>query len=81
VELSAREIEIREIEMISFSPPVLEIRVLCSKGTYIRSLARDIGMKLGTGAYLSGLVRTAIGPFSCRDALSIEDFERNLILL
>jgi len=81
VALTAREIDIREIEMVSFSMHQIEIRVLCSKGTYIRALARDIGLKLDSGAHLAGLVRTSIGSFTLNDALSIEDFERNLVLL
>jgi tRNA pseudouridine55 synthase len=67
--------------MVSFLMHQVEIRVLCSKGTYIRALARDIGVKLDSGAHLAGLVRTAIGSFTLNDALSIEDFERNLVLL
>ena len=81
VTLTAKEIDIREIEMISFAMQQIEIRVLCSKGTYIRALARDIGLRLDSGAHLAGLVRTAIGSFALNDALSIEDFERNLVLL
>jgi tRNA pseudouridine55 synthase len=81
VELDAREIEIRHIEMISFRKPVLEIRVVCSKGTYIRALARDIGFSLGSGGHLTGLNRTAIGSFSLKDAMGIEEFQRNLVLL
>jgi len=81
VTLTAREIEITHIELVSFALKYIEIRVLCSKGTYIRALARDIGVKLNTGAHLAGLVRTAIGDFTLPNALSIEDFERNLVLL
>jgi tRNA pseudouridine55 synthase len=81
VELPRREIEIRSVELIRFELPVVEFIVICSKGTYVRSLARDIGTSLGSGAYLSGLVRTAIGNFLLRDAIKIEEFERNLVLL
>lgn len=55
--------------------PTLTIRVVCSKGTYIRALARDIGQALGTGAYLSGLIRTRIGPYRLADCLDPDDFE------
>ncbi len=69
------------IELIRFELPVIEFRVVCSKGTYVRSLARDIGTALGSGAHLTGLVRTAIGNFLLKDAIKIEEFERNLVLL
>jgi tRNA pseudouridine55 synthase len=81
VDLPRKEIEIRAVELIRFELPVIEFRVVCSKGTYIRSLARDIGTALGSGAYLTGLVRTSIGNFSLKDAIKIEEFERNLVLL
>jgi tRNA pseudouridine55 synthase len=81
VDLPMKEIEIRSIELIRFVLPVIEFRVVCSKGTYVRSLARDIGKELGSGAHLTGLVRTSIGDFSLKDAIKIEEFERNLVLL
>jgi tRNA pseudouridine55 synthase len=81
VDLPMKEIEIRSIELIRFELPVIEFRVVCSKGTYVRSLARDIGTLLGSGAHLTGLVRTAIGNFLLKDAIKIEEFERNLVLL
>jgi tRNA pseudouridine55 synthase len=81
IDLPMKEIEIRSIELIRFDNPVLEFSVVCSKGTYIRSLARDIGTALGSGAHLTGLVRTSIGSFSLKDAIKIEEFERNLVLL
>jgi tRNA pseudouridine55 synthase len=68
-------IHIREIELISFCPTELKIRVVCSKGTYIRSLARDIGLSLKSGGYLSALERTAIGPFHLDKAFEIEKFQ------
>jgi tRNA pseudouridine55 synthase len=61
-------IEIFEIELVDFSPPEVTVRVVCSKGTYIRSLAHDLGQKLGVGAYLSGLRRTRNGDFTIEDA-------------
>jgi len=81
VDLPMKEIEIRLIELIRFELPVVEFRVVCSKGTYVRSLARDIGTALGSGAHLTGLVRTSIGSFLLKDAIKIEEFERNLVLL
>ena len=80
-EMPPREITIYEMSLISMNLPVIEIRVVCSKGTYIRSLAFDLGRKLQSGAHLSGLIRTAIGEFSLKDSLSIEDFERNFVFL
>lgn len=61
VELKPKLLVIDEIEVLDFSLPVLKIRVVCSKGTYIRALARDIGKALNSGAYLTGLERTRIG--------------------
>jgi tRNA pseudouridine55 synthase len=81
LELQPKEITIYEISLISFEMPQIELKVVCSKGTYIRSLARDIGYNLDSGAYLSGLIRTAIGEFSLSEALGIEEFERNFIFL
>jgi tRNA pseudouridine55 synthase len=81
IELPMKEIEIRIMELIRFELPFIEFRVVCSKGTYVRSLARDIGTALGSGAHLTGLIRTSIGNFSLSDAIKIEEFERNLVLL
>lgn len=89
-ELAARKVTIREFEITAFrhSPnekaltgELLEFdfRVSCSKGTYIRSLARDFGLALGSGAYMSALCRTKIGEYRLEAALSIEDFEKMLI--
>lgn len=80
-ELPPKEITIYSISLTDCNLPNIEICVLCSKGTYVRSLARDIGIKLRSGAHLTGLVRTGIGNFSLQNALSIEDFERNLVFL
>ena len=72
IELPAREIEIYEINILDFSWPSLKIDVKCASGTYIRSLARDIGKALGTGGYCSGLVRTEIGKFKLEDAIDLK---------
>jgi tRNA pseudouridine55 synthase len=74
VELKARCITIKEFEITSVDLPVVGFRVVCSTGTYIRSLAHDMGQALGTGAYLSVLRRTRIGAFSVEEAVSIEGF-------
>lgn len=72
VELKAKPLEIKELELLEFTGESLKIRVVCSKGTYIRALARDIGEALGSGAHLTALRRTRIGDKSEKDALSIE---------
>lgn len=75
VERPAKPITIHEIEISRIELPYADFRVVCSKGTYIRSLARDIGEHLGTGAYLSALRRTRSGPFLVEEAASIEEVE------
>ncbi len=72
MELRPREVSIKEFEVTSVDKPVVSFRVVCSKGTYIRSLARDFGQALGTVAYLSELCRTRIGEFKLADALTID---------
>ena len=76
--IKEKEIKINEFKILNFSSPVIEFYISCSKGTYIRSLARDIGLRLGCGAYLSELRRTKIGNFDVDDASTIEEFEFNL---
>ena len=75
VALKAARINIYATQLIEYRPPVLKVAVQCSKGTYIRAFARDLGVALGSGAYLSGLVRTASGGFSIGNALTMEDFQ------
>ncbi|UCB53330.1 MAG: tRNA pseudouridine(55) synthase TruB [Candidatus Zixiibacteriota bacterium] len=65
-----RKVEIREISVMDVNVPYVELKVSCSKGTYVRSLAHDVGQKLGCGAYLFSLRRTRVGPFGLQDALS-----------
>ena len=81
LELHARKIEIKEIEVLKFESPQLIIRITCGKGTYIRSLARDLGESLGCGAYLTGLRRTRIGSNIIENGWSIENFEKSLALM
>jgi Pseudouridine synthase len=69
---------IKEFEITKMELPVVNFRVVCSTGTYIRSLANDFGNALGCGAYLSSLCRTRIGSFKLEDALSVEQFENSL---
>jgi tRNA pseudouridine55 synthase len=72
VERQPNEITIYKIELIKYNYPLLKIRVDCSTGTYIRTLAHDIGQKLGCGAYCTELVRTKIGPHELKDAQEIK---------
>jgi tRNA pseudouridine55 synthase len=71
-ELSARKVFVRRIELLRIEKPNIEIRVFCGKGTYIRSLARDLGRRLGWGATVERLVRCAIGPYRLEYSLSLE---------
>jgi tRNA pseudouridine55 synthase len=80
-ELEPRKITIYSISLTRVDLPIIEIHVRCSKGTYIRSLARDIGILLNSGAHLIGLVRLSIGCFLLKDAMNIEEFEKNLVFL
>jgi len=73
VEIPPRPIVIHSIDVLDYTWPVLTLDVYCGKGTYIRSLARDIGVALATGGYLSRLVRTAIGPFTIEQAIRLDD--------
>jgi tRNA pseudouridine55 synthase len=68
----------REIELMSFTIPEIRIRMVCSKGTYVRSFARDFGIALSSGSYLSALERTAIGSYHVRNAYSIEKFKEHI---
>ncbi|OIP82273.1 MAG: tRNA pseudouridine(55) synthase TruB [Porphyromonadaceae bacterium CG2_30_38_12] len=71
--LQPKLLVIDEIEILSFAMPILKLRVVCSKGTYIRALARDIGLALGSGAHLTALERTRIGEISTKDCWEIDD--------
>jgi tRNA pseudouridine55 synthase len=72
LELAPRTVRIDGIDVLEFDYPRLRIDVRCGKGTYIRSLARDLGDRLGCGAYLGGLRRTRVGPFRPEDAISLD---------
>lgn len=78
VKLEPRKITIKEFEITKVEMPVVHFKVVCSTGTYIRSLANDFGAALGCGAYLSSLCRTRIGSFLLDDAMSIEGFEASI---
>jgi tRNA pseudouridine55 synthase len=74
VEIRPREVTISEFEITEVQLPVIKFRVVCSKGTYIRSLVRDFGATLNNGAYMSGLRRTRIGQFHVSEAYQLSEF-------
>jgi len=78
VELKPNKIVIYSIEIMKVELPIVTLKLLCSKGTYIRAFARDFGIALQTGAYLIDLRRTKIGDFSVENALGIKEFEEKL---
>jgi len=75
VQIKSRNIRINELEILGIEMPYVHFRVSCSKGTYIRSLAHDIGKALNSGAWLCKLQRTKIGEHSLKNAIDIQDFE------
>lgn len=77
-ELKAKPIVIDELELLECQLPDLKVRVLCSKGTYIRALARDIGQALGSGGYLTDLRRTRVGDYSIDQCITLEELEHFL---
>lgn len=78
VEIEAKAVEISEIELEEFALPFMTIRVVCGKGTYIRSLARDIGKALGSGAYLTALRRTRVGDVRVENCMKFAEFKAEL---
>lgn len=78
VKLDPRKVTISVFEITDIKMPVISFRVVCSTGTYIRSLANDYGEALGCGAYLSSLCRTRIGEFELKDAKTVEEFEKEV---
>lgn len=75
VEIKSREVKIEKFEITDINMPKIQFRVICGKGTYIRSLAYDFGLALNSGAHLSSLRREKIGNFDLKDAFSIESFQ------
>ena len=73
LELKPRAVTVSVFEITSIKKPIVNFRIVCSKGTYIRSLARDFGNELGVGAYLASLCRTRIGNFKLEDAKQLEE--------
>jgi tRNA pseudouridine55 synthase len=74
-EMRAASIEIYNLELLDYSAPTAKIRINCSKGTYVRSFARDLGLALNSGAYLSRLRRTASGEYNVANALTVDEAE------
>jgi len=81
VELKAKKVTIKSIELLSFEWPILKIRVICSKGFYIRSIARDICTCLDTGGYLDSLTRTRMGDYSLEQAVDLKQLQENRDLI
>ncbi len=73
VELKAKSLVIEELEMLPSELPELKLRIVCSKGTYIRALTRDIGVALGSGAHLTALCRTRVGDITLKDCLTVDE--------
>jgi tRNA pseudouridine55 synthase len=80
-EMPERRVTIGSIRILAYEEPFLRVSVACGKGTYIRSLARDLGRALGTCGYVTGLRRTAVGTFHVQDAIRPEDFKPSAHLL
>jgi tRNA pseudouridine55 synthase len=78
IELKARDIEIINFEITTINMPNVSFKINCTKGTYIRSIARDFGLALNSGAYLSALCRTKIGSFDVLNALTPEEFIKQI---
>ena len=79
-EINSREIEIKEFELTQINLPFVDFRIICSKGTYIRSLSRDFGLALKSGAHLTKLIRTRIGEFSLIHAITPQEFSENIYI-
>lgn len=77
VKMKERIVEIKKIEILNYNYPFLKIKVSCGKGTYIRSLARDIGEFLKTGGFLFSLQRTRVGQFKLKNAYEVFEFKKN----
>ena len=79
--MPSRKVTIYELELIDYDYPVITLEAKVSSGTYIRSLAEDLGAALATGAYLSGLVRTEVGEYRLADAVELDQCDNQTILL
>jgi len=79
IELAARPVTIHALELVAYAPPLLTLRLRCSRGTYVRSLARDLGEELGCGAHLKSLCRTRVGPYLLADSVTVAAFIKSLV--
>jgi len=79
VTLAARPIEIYQLQVVAWQPPTLTLAIECSKGTYIRSLAYELGEHIGCGAYLSALCRTRSGPFQLAESITLEQLAEGIM--
>ncbi len=73
VKTEPRRVKVYDLQVLNYTPPVVEIIVHCGSGFYVRSLAHDLGEQIGCGAHLSGLIRTDVGEYQLKDAFSIEE--------
>jgi len=80
VEREPRRVVVSRLDLVGFSPPEARLSLDCSKGTYVRSLAEDLGRELGCGAAVAGLRRTRVGPFTLEDALSLDELARRAVI-
>ena len=78
IEIKARNVIIHNFKLTEIKIPKIKFTIECSKGTYIRSIAHDFGLKLNNGAFLSNLIRTKIGSFDIKDAKTIDEFKKEL---
>ena len=78
IEIEARKVNVHSFEITVIKMPKISFEIMCSKGTYIRSIAHDFGVSLSSGSHLTKLCRTAIGNYKLQDALDIVDFEKQL---
>ena len=78
ITLKKRNIFVKELELIKFDPPLVKLRAVVSSGTYIRSLAEDIGKALGVGAYTKELIRTRVGSFLLEDSKTLQELKKSL---
>ena len=79
INMPDRKITIHELELLEFTPPFVKLRILCSSGTYIRSLGQDIGKALGVGAYLKGLTRTRVGDYTIEKSITLKDLSKEFL--
>lgn len=74
IDRKARKVTVHSLQILNYDFPLLQLKISCSKGTYIRSIAYDLGRVLGTGGYLQSLIRTRVGEFSVNEAWQLDDF-------